>query len=220
LRRFSLRRGEKGGGRSMSSGFNTDVSVGERVFHVQTEDRGPVKPVIDTVVYQNGRVLHRRAFNYGPFMDSPEFNAEVLRQRVEEHHRSVIEDLRSGILEAEIAATNERARKTDGIQIQLLNPDSWLTAGSVSLDLEIVRRADRQPESGARVEALIEGALDETRHAGTSDEQGRVQLQFPMPPLGKGNLALVIHAKTEAGKDEIRFAMRSRPKGPPADAAQ
>ena len=204
----------------MSSGFNTDVSVGERVFHVQTEDRGPAKAVIDTVVYENGRVLHRRALSYGPFMDSPEFNAEFLRQRVEEHHRSVIEDLRSGILEAEIAATNERARKTDGIQVQLLNPDSWLTAGSVSLDLEIVRRADRQPESGARVEALIEGALDETRHAGTSDEQGRVRLQFPMPQLGRGNLALVIHDKTDRGKDEIRFAMRSRPKGPPADAAQ
>jgi hypothetical protein len=204
----------------MSSGFNTDVSVGERVFHVQTEDRGPVKPVIDTVVYQNGRVLHRRALNYGPFMDSPEFNAEFLRQRVEEHHRSVIEDLRSGMLEAEIAATNERARKADGIQVQLLNPDSWLTAGSVSLDLEISRRADGQPESGAQVEALIEGALDETRHAGTSDEQGRVQIRFPMPQLGRGNLALVIQAKTDRGKDEIRFAMRSRPKSPPADAAQ
>ena len=26
---------------AMSSGFNTDVQVGGRVFHVQTEDRGP-----------------------------------------------------------------------------------------------------------------------------------------------------------------------------------
>ena len=204
----------------MNSGFNTDVSVGERVFHVQTEGRGPARPVIDTVVYRNGRVLHRRASNYGHLAESPEFTAEMLQERVEEQHRTVIDDLRSGALDAEIAAAEDPAPKSGAIQVQLLNPSSWLSAGSVSLDLEIVRRADRQPESGARVEALIEGALDETRHAGTSDEQGRVQLQFPMPPLGKGNLALVIHAKTEAGKDEIRFAMRSRPKSPPADAAQ
>ena len=32
----------------MSSGFNTDIKVGEQVFHVQTEDRGPAHPVIDT----------------------------------------------------------------------------------------------------------------------------------------------------------------------------
>jgi hypothetical protein len=204
----------------MNSGFNTDVSVGERVFHVQTEGRGPARPVIDTVVYRQGRVVHRRASNYGDVADSAEFTPELLQQRVEAQHRAVIEDLRSGALDTEILAAEESTRKSGGIQVQLLNPSSWLSAGSVSLDLEIVRRADRHPESGARVEALIEGALDETRHAGTSDEQGRVQLQFPMPPLGKGNLALVIHAKTEAGKDEIRFAMRSRPKNPPADAAQ
>ena len=37
-----------------------------------------------------------------------------------------------------------------------------------------------------------------------------------MPPLGKGDLALVIHAKTDTAKDEIRFSMRSRAKSPPA----
>lgn len=205
----------------MSSGFNTDISVGDRVFHVQTEDRGPARPVIDTVVYHNGRVLHRRAFDYQAFADSPEFNPELLRERVEEHHRAVIEDLRSGLLDAEIAAAHEKSTKTPGIQVQLLNPEAWLSAGSVSLDLAILRRPDGQPESGARVEALIEGALVETRHAGISDEHGRVQLQFPMPQLGKGDLALVILANADAGKDEIRFAMRTRPKASqPRDAAQ
>ena len=79
----------------MSSGFNTDVQIGSQVFHVQTEDRGPAHPVIDTVVYQNGRVLHRRSSNYRHFVESDEFNHEGLRDRVEEQHRSVIEDLRS-----------------------------------------------------------------------------------------------------------------------------
>lgn len=196
----------------MSSGFNTDISVGDRVFHVQTEDRGPDRPIIDTVVYQNGRVLHRRTFNYESFLASPEFSAEILRGRVEEHHRTVIEDLRSGFLDEEINAAQQQSAKTQGIQVQLLNPEAWLSAGSVLLDLEILRRVDGQPESGAQVEALIEGALDETRHAGTSDGQGRVQIQFPMPQLGKGDLALVIQATATIGKDEIRFTMRSRSK--------
>jgi hypothetical protein len=196
----------------MSSGFNTDVHINDHVFHVQTEDRGPSHPVIDTVVYQYGRILHRRSSNYEHFLSSAEFSAEGLRERVEEQHRQVMDDLREGALAQQIAAALELATRTGGIQVQLLNPTSWLEGGNVKLDVEIVRRADRQPLAGAQVEAAIEGAAEVARHAGTSDDQGRVRIGFPLPPLGKGDLALVINARADAGKDEIRFAMRSRAK--------
>jgi len=196
----------------MSSGFNTDVHIDDHVFHVQTEDRGPSHPVIDTVVYQYGRILHRRSSNYEHFLSSAEFTAEGLRERVEEQHRQVMDDLREGALAQQIEAALELATRTGGIQVQLLNPTSWLEGGNVKLDVEIVRRADRQPLAGAQVEAAIEGAAEVARHAGTSDDQGRVRIGFPLPPLGKGDLALVINARADADKDEIRFAMRSRAK--------
>jgi hypothetical protein len=196
----------------MSSGFNTDVRIDDHVFHVQTEDRGPSHPVIDTVVYQYGRILHRRSSNYEHFLGSAEFTPEGLRERVEEQHRQVMDDLREGALAEQIAAALELATRTGGIQVQLLNPTSWLEGGNVKLDVEIVRRADRQPLAGAQVEAAIEGAAEVARHAGTSDDRGRVRIGFPLPPLGKGDLALVINAQADAGKDEIRFAMRSRTK--------
>jgi hypothetical protein len=198
----------------MSSGFNTDVQVDDRVFHVQTEDRGPSHPQIDTVVYQNGRILHRRSSGYEHLLASAEFTAAGLRERVEEQHRQVIDDLRSGALKEQIAAA--LAADLRGIQVQLLNPTSWLTGGNVQLDVEIVRRADKQPLAGAQVEAAIEGAAEAARHAGTSDDQGRVRIGFPLPPLGRGDLALVIHAQADGGRDEIRFAMRSRAKQSPA----
>ncbi|MGH9733945.1 MAG: hypothetical protein ACRD8A_05080 [Candidatus Acidiferrales bacterium] len=231
----------------MSSGFNTDVRVDERVYHVQTEDRGPSRPVIDTMVYQNGRVVHRRNCNYKHFVDSVEFTPEGLRERVEEQHRCVIEDLRSGALNGDKSTTADAqpesvaqcgaatakdegeaavhvaapaamkeglAPVAAGIRLQLLNPESWLTAGSISLQLEILRRTDQQPQSAAQVEALIEGSLDEARHGGTADENGRVQIHFPMPKLGKGGLALVIQAKAHDGTDELRYVMRSNPRAP------
>lgn len=229
----------------MSSGFNTDVRVGERVYHVQTEDRGPNRPVIDTMVYQNGRVVHRRNCSYKHFVDSAEFTPEGLRERVEEQHRCVIDDLRSGALNGDkstatcaqpepaaqcgaaaakgegeaavhvaVVTTKEEPAPTPaGIRLQLLNPESWLTAGSISLQLEILRRTDQQPQSAAKVEAVIEGSLDEARHGGTTDENGRVQIHFPMPKLGKRGLALVIQAKANDGTDELRYVMRSNPVG-------
>ncbi|MDE3169715.1 MAG: hypothetical protein KGL75_06195, partial [Acidobacteriota bacterium] len=122
----------------MSSGFNTDVRVGDQVFHVQTEDRGPSHPVIDTAVYQNGRVVVRRSSNYADFAASAEFRPEGVRQRVEEQHRSVIQELRAGTLGSPTPGAStqpEPAKQTIGIQVQLLNPQSWLSAGRISLDL-------------------------------------------------------------------------------------
>jgi hypothetical protein len=193
------------GSDALSSGFNTDVRTGERVFHVQTEDRGPAHPRIDTAVYHSGRVVHRLSTDYQGFAGSDEFSEEALRGRVHEQHRNVIESLRSGPLGEEIKALLDASAKDDqeaesapasGIQVQLQNPDSWLSAGSVSLDLE----------------AMIEGALRETKHSATCDENGKAKIRFPLPPLGKGDLALVIHAKGSAGNDSIRFTMRSRAK--------
>jgi hypothetical protein len=206
----------------MSSGFNTDIKVGEQVFHVQTEDRGPSHPAIDTLVYQSGRILHRKSSNYEDFAGSPSFTPDLLHQRVQDQHRAVIEALRSGALDAEIAAaeTASQAARPAGIQIQLLNPGSWLSAGKVSLELEVSRRNDRRPQIGAQVDATIEGALRDGTHSTQSDELGRAQIQFPLPPLGKGDLALVIQAKADAHKDEIRFSMRTRQKPAEAEATK
>lgn len=198
------------------SGFNTDVQVGERTFHVQTEDRGPDPYVIDTAVYQNGRVLYRHSRSYEHFAKSAEFNLDDLRERVEEQHRSVIEDLQSGILDTEIAAAMEKGTRAAGIQVQLLNPKSWLSGRDVSLELEILRRSDHQPEVGVEVEAAIEGPSREGPFKGQSDERGRVRLRFPLPALRNDDLTLVIQARNASSSDEIRYFVRARPKVPQA----
>ncbi|MGA9883223.1 MAG: hypothetical protein WBQ34_05855 [Candidatus Acidiferrales bacterium] len=209
----------------MSSGFNTDVRVGDQVFHVQTEDRGPSHPAIDTAVYQNGRVLLRRSSSYQEFAASAEFSPVGVRQRVEEQHRAVVQELRSGTIGAPTGPAAppeaERPKQKDagGIQVQLLNPQSWLSGGKVSLDLEILRRSDRQPRPGVSIEAGIEGSAAPDRHTSTSDDQGRARIQFPLPPLGKGDLTLVILASADGDRDEVRFAMRSRDKSTPSSAA-
>ena len=53
------------------------------------------------------------------------------------------------------------------------------------------------------MEAAIEGAAEASHHAGTSDDQGRVRIEFPLPPLGKGDLALVIHARADGAKTKF-----------------
>ena len=54
----------------MNFGFNSNVRVGETLYHVQTEDRGPSHPFLDTVVYEAGRVVYKLSTSYQDFLNS------------------------------------------------------------------------------------------------------------------------------------------------------
>ncbi len=82
----------------MVFGHNSNVKVGETTFHVQTEDRGVTTALIDTTVYYMGRVMHRRANNYHDLIPLDPDREEALRLRLDEQHRSTLEDIRSGAL--------------------------------------------------------------------------------------------------------------------------
>jgi hypothetical protein len=66
----------------MLFGHNTNVSVGENTYHVQTEDRGTASALIDTTVYCGGRVLHRRANNYFDLLPLTPDTEEALKLRL------------------------------------------------------------------------------------------------------------------------------------------
>ncbi len=199
----------------MSYGFNTNVQVGDRIFHIQTEDRGPERPLIDTVVYLDGRVLHRRSSSYEDLAASPDFTEDVRRRRVQENHRAVIEALRTGTLEIESALAVSDGRpgssSTGGIEVRLISLLPLVLAGNASLEVEVRERIAAQPLPGTRVEVHLEGAHGLSRLEGVTDSQGRLQLYFPLPALGREGVILVIRAESAAGADVLRFAVR--PKG-------
>src|ERR1700752_2545752 len=86
----------------MNFGFNTNVRVGDAVYHVQTEDRGPSHPFLDTVVYLSGRVVHKRSTNYQNFArERAEKSLTLwLRDRLSQQHREVIAELEAGTIPA------------------------------------------------------------------------------------------------------------------------
>ncbi len=215
----------------MNFGFNTDIQVGSLVLHVQTEDRGKRNPMLDTTVYAGGRVLHRRKRSYAEHLNDPDFNDEVLRKWLEEQHRTVIDELRSGALAVSMPepppppapeqrppapAPTVHVPAPKGIQVQLANPASWLKAGSATLVIEVRSRMLRQPVENAQIEVAFEGAQQAVLFMAITDQQGRAELSFPMPHLGSGGADLVIRASSPGGEDEIRYSLRAKNR-PPTD---
>src|SRR5579859_5660928 len=86
----------------MVFGHNSNLKFGSATLHVQTEDRGANHALIDTTVYYQGRVLHRRTNNYHDLLPLNEENQQALKSRVDEQHRTVLEAIRSGDLQLAI----------------------------------------------------------------------------------------------------------------------
>lgn len=201
----------------MSSGFNSDVNVGGEVCHVQTEDHGPPDCLIETLVYRRGRVFHRKTSNYSDLVAAPGISEEALRERVENQHRAVIDAIRDGLIAVPAAAEGGVRASGDGIQVRVRNANSWLRAGNATLDVQVLRRGGGEPVVNANVEATITGVKDVARFSATTGADGLAELRFAMPPLGANGSELVIRAQSEAGNDEVRYALRSKAKPAPPE---
>lgn len=115
----------------MVFGHNTNVKIGTVTYHVQTEDRGEAHALIDTTVYYQGRVLHRRTNNYFDLLPANEDRKQALKLRVDEQHHTVLEEMQSGSLQLAIPQP--------AVQLQAKTPE---VRGETTMD--------RGEEHGAR----------------------------------------------------------------------
>jgi len=79
------------------TGFNTDIKHGERVFHVQTEDRGAANPVVESLVYVGGEILLSKKSSYMEHVAADgRVDEKLVRDIMDLQHRRIIEAIRRG----------------------------------------------------------------------------------------------------------------------------
>ncbi len=208
----------------MNFGFNSNVRVGDAVYHVQTEDRGPAHPFIDTIVYLSGRVLHKRSTSYEKYvraMSSEKALAQWLRDRVTQQHREVIADLEAGkfqsVAEKAAAPTAGHGGAQDAakvlLELKLKNPQSWFAAGKMVLEVELTDPNSKSAVADADVQACLEYDTHRTPCAeARTDAHGAAKLQFPMPAEINEGAFLVIRAVDGQRYGELRFRMKAKPR--------
>ena len=124
----------------MVFGHNTNIKLGTVTYHVQTENRGATLALIDTTVYFRGRVLHRRTNNYYDLLPLNDDSEQALKLRLDEQHRTVLEEMRNGTLDLASAAgcagssrcTATSARTSAGTRREsgAYAPEKWTAACS------------------------------------------------------------------------------------------
>jgi hypothetical protein len=217
----------------MIFGHNTNVTAGAVKYHVQTENAGGPTALIDTVVYGSGRVLHRRTSNYVDLLPLSDEREAVLKQRLDDQHRQVVEEIRSGVLHLpapvpiitgsgaagasknsanamQVPSVAEPTRP--GLRLELLNSKNWLAGKQASLNLRIADSAG-SAVAGVKVRVYIMGAA-ETLASVESGENGEVVLKFEMPRISDAADTLVIAGAKGAASGQISFQLRAKQRVP------
>jgi hypothetical protein len=216
----------------MLFGHNSNVKVGETVYHLQTEDRGTANALIDTTVYCQGRVLHRRTNNYFDLLPLDAGREELLRKRIDEQHRTISEEIRSGALHLvpppvpsqENAAAKKKADSaphsnqapTPALAVELVNAKSWLAGKRANLHVAVRQKQNGDAIPRALVTARIDGAVEITEFSTETGADGQARLEFEMPRLSGAEPALVIEATQADSKGQLKFQLRARPRVPAA----
>jgi hypothetical protein len=196
----------------MVFGHNSNVAIGEHTVHVQTEDRGGAGAIIDTTVHCKGRVLHRRTVSYKDLLPLDAGKEAALKARVDQQHRTVVDELRSGALRLTIpSAAVGKPPKSRALKVDLTNARSWLAGRNATLEL-LVRDGAGRPVARATAKARVEGAAAPFESSTETGPAGIATLQFKMPKLSGEEPVLVIEVAHNGAKGLLRFQLRAKPK--------
>ncbi len=79
----------------MITGYNTDVKHNNRVFHIQTEDKGESTPYVESLVYVGGEILATRKTSYAALLRTGR-DDHAVQELMEQQHRTMIAAIQRG----------------------------------------------------------------------------------------------------------------------------
>jgi hypothetical protein len=207
----------------MVFGHNTNLTVGDTQYHVQTEDRGAAHATIETTVYNQGRLIHKRKMEYRDWLPLDHAKEIALKQRLDEQHRAVMEDLKTGALKVPVAAQKTPAAQAapavapapaadsgPKLKLRIQNPTDWLKSRHASLRLRVTDEMGN-PVAKAKVVARMEGTAEPVEVGGLTDGDGTTTLEFDMPKFTIADPLLIVDANWGPVGGRLRLQLKARP---------
>ncbi len=93
----------------MITGFNTDIKHNEKVYHIQTEDKGLQNPYIESLVYVGGEILASKKTSYAEQAGAG-VDEKWIGSLMEQQHRTMIAAVKRGRFDTD--GTKSTARPT------------------------------------------------------------------------------------------------------------
>jgi hypothetical protein len=209
----------------MIFGFNTDVKVGDTVYHVQSEARER-ESLLQTQVFVSGRCVAKRATSYAAAQSRPDFSTEQMHDLLRVQHREVLELVRAGRVEkvavaaasaqgadsASHQASADEASKDEeepaGLTLAWLNPGEFAADTHAALHFEISESGTAVAD--ARVTVRVNGSAGSPQYAqGVTAADGRALVPVLFDVASHGDTVALLVQASAAGRSVTRkFQLR------------
>ncbi len=173
-------------------GFNTDVTHGETVYHVQSEAKQN-DLLLQTLVFVKGQCVGKRTYSYAHKVMQPDFSSEAIHELLKSQHKTVIDDIQSGVVPA--ANTEVQDVGGSGLALTLVSSDQ----SSSAIQMSFLVTASGRPVVSAKVECWLFGYTHSSPIAqATSENSGHVRLEAALTQDLSRENALMVRATSGA----------------------
>jgi hypothetical protein len=208
----------------MITGYNTDLRHGNRVFHIQTEDKGVSNPKIETLIYVGGEILDSYRSSYEDLLSTTPVQESIVQERMDEQHRAVIRDIKNGKYDLtppdllEQQAFNDRP--LDQAILEFLQQEGDVDTLELVLDqpmkpafgslFRVQVRArlchSQNPVVDAEVAVKLVSSLKKATSllSGRTGSDGSFMGEVQLPPSQPGQCAVVVSCSSDQGFDELK----------------
>lgn len=116
----------------MLTGYNTDVSYGGVLFHVQTEDKGINSPIILSLVYRAGTILVAKRTPYSNLIQDGMVDEAALAQILTRQHQILVAAIQAGKSDKLVELSRNQVEKK-GKESASASPDSFKSEAEVKI---------------------------------------------------------------------------------------
>lgn len=207
----------------MLTGLISKVEVNDKVYNIQTEDKGKEVAEIETLIYCGGEVMAAWRISYAQLLDK-ENNEGMIYRLMQLQHKEIANQLKLGVLsfdkaEIQLASKKKAVDNMDEVIIDYLIENLQVEELKLKVDSALELRKGNQVRIRVSAQKNITSApipgvsisfsiVSETYsqpqelYKGITDSSGKLEASFLIPSFsGKGNL--VIDAQSPWGKDRI-----------------
>jgi hypothetical protein len=149
------------------TGFNTDIRHNEKVYHIQTEDKGLANPYIESLIYVGGEILASKKTSYAEQVKTG-VDEKWIASLMEQQHRTMIAAIKRGRFDAPADVTKSSVSRptmsaptpaADAPEIEdtLVERDAAAPADEKTLDQVIIDYLASEAESEHLELSLLNG---------------------------------------------------------------
>jgi len=115
------------------TGFNTDIKHNDKVYHIQTEDKGLQNPYIESLVYVGGEILASKKTSYAEQAKTG-VDEKWIGSLMEQQHRTMIAAIKRGRFDSPADATKVTAGAGKTLEVPSDAIDEDKTLDQVIID--------------------------------------------------------------------------------------